>query len=59
MYIFEAHYINDNNEEITRAIEFDEQFFNNERECYLYAMSKAYDMIEEKEMFVSLVFVAC
>lgn len=42
MYIFEAHYTNmDNNEEITRKIEFDGQFMENDKECYMYAMNKA------------------
>ena len=60
MYIFEAHYINmDNNKEETRTIKFDGQFFENEKECYLYAMSKAYDMIRKNECFSSLDFVAC
>ena len=36
MYIFEAHYTNmDNNEEITRKIEFDGQFMENERKICL------------------------
>ena len=36
MYIFEAHYTNmDNNEEITRKIEFDGQFMENDKECYM------------------------
>lgn len=44
MYIFEAHYTNmDNNEEITRKIEFDGQFMENDKECYMYAMNKAYE----------------
>lgn len=45
MYIFEAHYTNmDNDEEITRKIEFDGQFMENDKECYMYAMSRAYDL---------------
>ena len=60
MYYFEAHYINmDTDEEITKKIFFDGQFFDSERECYIYAMSKAYDMTEENEMFASLEFIAC
>lgn len=60
MYIFEAHYIDMNtNSEITKKIEFDEQFFDTEKEIYLYAMSKAYDMTMENECFSSLEFIAC
>ena len=36
MYLFAAHYINmDNAEEITRKIEFDGQFMENDKECYM------------------------
>lgn len=60
MYIFEAHYINmDTEAEITRKIEIEEQFFNSEKEIYLYAMSKAYDMREKNEVFDNLEFIAC
>ena len=60
MYLFEAHYINMNNEEkVSRKIEFDGQFFNSEREIYLYAMCKAYDMKQENECFDNIEFIAC
>ena len=60
MYIFEAHFINmDNDEEIVRKIEFDGQFLANEKECYLYAMGKAYDMTKENELLSSVEFIAC
>ena len=60
MYYFEAHYINmDNDAEIVKTIKFDGQFFDNEKECYMYAMSKAYDMAEKNELFTSLEFIAC
>ena len=60
MYYFEAHYINmDTGEEVTKKISFDGQFFDSDKECYLYAMSRAYDMEEENEMFASLEFIAC
>ena len=60
MYIFEAHYIDMNtNSEITKKIEFDGQFFDTEKEVYLYAMSKAYDMTRKNECFSSLEFIAC
>ena len=60
MYIFEAHYINmDTNEEVVRPIEFNEQMFNSEKECYVYAMSKAYNMKQKNETLDSVEFIAC
>ena len=60
MYLFEAHYINMNTDtEITKKIEFDGQFFDTEKEIYLYAMSRAYDMTNENELFSILEFIAC
>ena len=60
MYLFEAHYINMNdNSEVTRKIEVEGQFFDSEKEVYLYAMGKAYDMKRENECFSSLEFIAC
>ena len=60
MYLFEAYYINmDTDTKTTKKIEFDGQFFDTEKEIYLYAMSKAYDMTRENECFSSLEFIAC
>ena len=60
MYLFEAHYINmETDTEITKKIEFDGQFFDTEKEIYLYAMNIAYDMTNENELFSSLEFIAC
>lgn len=60
MYIFEAHYTNmENDEEITRKIEFDGQFMESDKECFMYAMSKAYDMKENNECLGSVEFIAC
>lgn len=60
MYYFEAHYINmDNDTEVIKKISFDGQFFDSEKECCIYAMAKAYDMMESNEMFTSLEFIAC
>lgn len=60
MYYFEAHYINmDNEAEYTKKIKFDGQFFDNEKECYIYAMTKAYDMTEKNEILASVEFIAC
>jgi hypothetical protein len=60
MYLFVAHYTNiDDYTEITRKIEIEEQFFNNERDIYLYAMGKAYDMMQDNEGFDNLEFISC
>lgn len=60
MYIFEAHYIKMNtDEEVTRTIEFEEQSFGSEKECYLYAMGMAFDMKEENECLSEVEFIAC
>lgn len=60
MYLFEAHYINmDNDEEIVRKIEFDGQFFENDKKCYVYAMSKAYELKEKNECLDTVEFIAC
>lgn len=59
MYLFEAHYIKlDSDTEINRKIEFNGQFLDSERECYLHAMGIAYDKIQHDEMFASLEFIA-
>ena len=60
MYLFEAHYINmDTDTETTKKIEFDGQVFDSEKEIYLYAMGKAYDLTSKNELFSSLEFIAC
>ena len=59
MYLFEAKYY-DSGKEIIRKIEFDgDNFFQTEKECYVYAMDRAYDMKQENECFSSLEFIAC
>ena len=61
MYIFEAHYENmDTNEKRVQSIEFDGgNFFDTEKECYIYAMTKAYENKKENECLVSVEFIAC
>lgn len=60
MYYFIAHYTNVFTfEEINRGIHFDCQFFENEKECYMYAMSKAYDMTRDNECFCGIEFLGC
>ena len=60
MYLFVAHYFNmDNDEEIEKKIEFEAQFFDTEKECYLYAMSRAIEMKNKNEAFSSLELISC
>lgn len=61
MYLFEAHYINTKTgKEITRTIEFHGyNFFDTEKERFMYAMGKAYDLKEDNEIFDSLEFISC
>ena len=61
MYIFEAKYTNmDTNEEHTVNLEFDgDNFFDTEKECYIYAMTKAYESKKADECLVSVEFIAC
>ena len=61
MWYFEAKYYDIiAGKEITRKIEFDgENNFNSEKQCYLYAMEKAYEMKKENEMLDSVEFIAC
>lgn len=60
MYLFEAHYTNmDDGKKIMRKIEFNEQSLESERECYMYAMSRTYDMKKENEEIDFVEFIAC
>lgn len=60
MHLFGARYTNmDNGEEIVRKIEFDGQFMKNGKECYMYAMSRAYDLKKENECLGVVEFIAC
>ena len=58
MYIFEAHYIDMVTlSESVKKIEFTDSF-DTEKESYLYAMSKAYDMATGNEYLSALDFIA-
>ena len=61
MYVFEAHYTNmDTNKERTQSIKFDgDNFFNTEKEYYIYAMEKAYNDKKANECLGSVEFIAC
>lgn len=60
MYIFEAHYTNiDTEEEIIRKIEVDSQVVGSDKECYIYAMTKAYNDKKANEYLMSIEFISC
>lgn len=60
MYGFIAHYENwKTQEKRTQLIEVEEQFFDSEKEIYVYAMSKAYDNRRVGETLNELEFLYC
>lgn len=61
MYIFIAHYINmETDQERKQSIIFDgDNFFETEKECYIYAMKKAYNDKRENECLSSVEFLSC
>lgn len=61
MWVFKAIYYNMNTgKKIARVIKFDKSnFLATEKDCYIYAMSKTYDMKQENECLSSLEFVEC
>lgn len=61
MYRFEAKYTNmDTDEERTQLIEFDgDNFFDTEKECYVYAMTNAYENKKINERLGSVEFISC
>ena len=55
MYIFELHYIDiDTGREIIKKLEVDSQLFDSEKEIYIHAMNRAYNIMEENELFFRL-----
>ena len=55
MYIFELHYIDiDTGREIIKKLEVDRQLFDSEKEIYIHAMNRAYNIMEENELFFRL-----
>ena len=58
MFIFKAYYTDMvNNEEIVREISFQEAI--SDRDSYLLAIAKAYDMKKENETLETLELIAC
>ena len=60
MYLFVAHYINmETDEERSKTIEIEGQFFETERAIYTCAMGIAFDGKQYNECFDNLEFIAC
>ena len=60
MYLFLAHYSHVyTGEHTTREIRFDGQFFADDKECYMYAMSQAYDLTGKDECFDAIELISC
>ena len=55
MYTFELHYINiDTGREITKTLKVDSQLYDSEKEIFIHAMDRAYNMMNEDELFFRL-----
>lgn len=59
MYLFEAHYTDAiSGIDIIKEIKFNGRFFPTKKQCYLYAMDKAYDLEQKEERFTSLEYIS-
>ena len=55
MYTFELHYIDiDTDREIIKTLKVDSQLYDTEKEIFIHAMKRAYDMMKEYELFTRL-----
>ena len=55
MYTFELHYYNtDTARDIIKTLKVDSQLYETEKDIFIHAMKRAYDMMEEYELFTRL-----
>ena len=55
MYTFELHYIDvETAREIIKTLKVDSQLYDSEKEIFIHAMNRAYDMMNEYELFTRL-----
>ena len=55
MYTFELHYIDiDTAREIIKTLKVDSQLYDSEEEIFIHAMDRAYNMMNEHELFYRL-----
>ena len=55
MYTFELHYIDiDTDRDILKTLKVDSQLYDTEKEIFIHAMERAYDIMKENELFYRL-----
>ena len=55
MYTFELHYIDVNTgKDILKVLKVDSQLYDTEKEIFTHAIKRAYDMMNEHELFFRL-----
>ena len=55
MYTFELHYIDvDTGRDIIKTLKVDSQLYETEKEIFIHAMKRAYEMMNEYELFCRL-----
>ena len=55
MYTFELHYIDtDTARDIIKTLKVDSQLYETEKEIFIHAMKRAYDIMEENELLHSI-----
>ena len=55
MYTFELHYFDINTDkEIIKTLKVDSQLYVTEKEIFIHAMNRAYEMMNEYELFFRL-----
>lgn len=60
MYTFELHYIDMyTDREIIKTLKVDSQLYDTEKEIFIHAMDRAYNMSKGHELFSSIEFISC
>ena len=60
MYTFELHYIDvDTGRDIIKTLKVDSQLYDTEKEIFIHAMKRAYDIMEENEMLHGIEYITC
>ena len=55
MYTFKLHYIDiDTGRDIIKTLKVDSQLYDTEKEIFIHAMKRAYDIMTENELFTRL-----
>ena len=55
MYTFELHYIDiDTGRDILKTLKVDSQLYDTEKEIFVHAMERAFDIMKENELFFRL-----